>query len=544
MGVISQGVTDFTWVGSEPAGNFVDDPAWIHKPFIDGSISVSEPTPPQSVNLGGVVHGAMFNRQGGVPNPQGWCQHSGDFDGNKTHTQWPLSMSAGDRLTKAYSRTDDPANPGTITSWNKDATRPGVNNETNALFVTENLPDAETFAAATFALGSVPFKQTRFADLDACVAAAPSLPVGNFSSQVADYSVVFENGIDYWAPGYGLTYGATTGSGYQANLPKPLYQTGTNYGQNAAAFWGACGLLYISDAISAAEKKRILIRMISAGAQWHEGLKAAGLILGGNGAHHQFGFLPMMFYLYYTQKNFNDMLQYTPNHQLANTMLIDPSVLTNELSLFHNNPNWSMSTRARTITAKNSPTEVVISGSSDDDAFLRGRGAYLVRQSDMQKTLITSTINNYHYTLQNDMSPALQVGDTVCLTRGDINEYAEGDAVWTINTKQKVKNWAAHCVGQDALYRSIQFYSESLLVCKAMGWTGFNGYAAFEKYVEHCNSGSFPSEYPFEDHHQNIDGGKTFAKSFWDEHYSSLTGNPSLPDTLPAGQVNFNVTVP
>jgi predicted heme/steroid binding protein len=548
MGTVSHDSSSFTWTGSETSGNFADGPAWIHKPAANGSASVSEPTPAQTTNLGGVVHGAELNPLGPLVDKQGYCEHSTDYDAARTQTSWPVSMSAGDVLVKAVSRTDASGSVGEVSSWDNGLRRMGVNIETNALCVVENLPDAETFAPpVAVGGGAVPFKQTRYADLDACVAAAPSYDTSAFSAHVPTFTEAFTNGIDKFAYGYGQNGGATTGSGYQSALPFTLYDSGSNYGQNAARYWGACALLYISNAITAAQKKQILIRMISAGAQWHEGCKARSFVNGGNGAHHQFGFIPMMFYLYYTQKNFDDMLTFTPCHQLAQSFFITQSHMDNELTYFHSNSAWSSSTKARTVSAINGNLISFSTATGGDDANQRYGGCIMVRQSDGARiqTVDGGNTSSGVVEIASQPSPSLAINDVICFDHDISGGFAVGQGHWGIGTSQKVKNWGSFVIGTDASYRNLQFWAEGLTICQAMGWTGFNGYDGFKAYVEACNATSpaVPDTYPWDDHHQNI-AGKDFSENFWNTHYSSMSGGPPALPVLPAGSVAATVTVP
>lgn len=544
MGTITQGNVTFTWTGSEPAGNFVDGPAYVVKPT--GSVNVDEPTPAETTNLGGVVHGAQLNPIYVAPGKQGYCEHSTDYDAAYKQSSWPVAMSAGDNLVKAISRTDTPGSIGEVTSWDNSQRRRGVNVEYGTLCVVASTPDAETFAPPVCVgnAGALPFKQTRYADLDAAVAAAPSYDVSAFSANVPTFAEVM-SGIDYWAPLYAQLNGASSGSGYQAALPLQWANGGSNYGRDSIRWTDAAALLFISNSITAAEKKQILIRMISLGAQWHEGLKAAGWVNGGNGAHHQFGFMPMMFYLYYTQGNFNDMLQYTPNHQLAQTFYIDQSALDNELTLFHTNTAWAQSTKSHTITAVSGNTITFAADVGGSLANHRYLGANIVRQSDMSRTLITSVPSGGQATVSSQPSPAFAVGDKICFEFDHPNKYAVGQGHWGIGTSQGVKTWGSFIIGQDASYRNLQFWAGGLIVCEAMGWTGFNGYDGFKAYVEACNgyNGNNAVNIPWNNHHQDV-AGKSFSQNFWDTHYAAIDGGggPSL-QTLPVGSVAVSATV-
>lgn len=542
MGTVSQDGVTFTWTGSEPSGNFVDGPAYVVK--ASGSISVDEPTPLETVDLGAVVHGAQLNPIYAGIDRQGYCEHSTDYDAAYKQSTWPLSMSPGDNLVKANSRTTTNGEaPGT---WNSSERRRGVNVDTSTLCVVATAPDSETFAppVCTGNAGALPFKQTRYADLDAAVAALPNWDVSSFSAEVPTFNDVTLS-IDYWAPLYGQLPGAASGSGYQSALPFYWTATGSNYGRDGIRATDAAGLLLISNAITAAEKKQLLTRMISLGAQWHEGLKAGGVVLGGNGAHHQFGFLPMMFYLYYTQKNFDDMLTYTPNHQLAQTFLLTQSHMDNELTFFHSNSNWSASTRARQITAVSGNDITYEAGLPGDDVNIRMEGAVMVRQSDGARRLVTATPNSGISTVASQPSPAFAVGDVICFDYDVTGGYQVGQGHWGIGTSQAVKNWGTFVIGTDASYRNLQFWTGGLIVCEAMGWTGFNGYGAFKAYVEACNNypAQVPDNSPWATHHQPF-AGKDFSENFWNTHYSSMTGSPPALPVLPSGSVSATVTVP
>lgn len=537
MGTVTQGSSTFTWTGSEPSGNFVDGPAYIVK--ASGSVSVSEPTPAQTTDGGQTVHGAQKNPIYVAPGKQGYCGHSTDFDASYTQTSWPVSMSAGDNLVKAVSRLG--------VTWDNTERRKGVNEETNALCVVASAPDAETFAPPVCVgnTGALPFKQTRYADLDAAVAALPSYASSSFSAHLPTWQDLVD-AMGIWAPLYGQLNGTSSGSGYQAALPYTFFNSGRKHGREAIRYTDMVAQALMLDAYTASQKKQMLIWMISCGAQWHEGLKAGSFIPGGNGGHHQFGFMPMMFYLYYTQKDFNDMLTYTPNHQLAQTFYIDQSALDNELTEFHSNSAWSAATKARQITSVNGGLSFNYQGGlPGDDANMRTLGAIVKRQSDGATALVVSSSGG-QFTLQSDMSPALALNDVICFKFDHPNDFAIGQGHWGIGTSQAVKNWGSMVMGQDASYRNLQFWSGSLLVCEAMGWTGFNGYDGFKAYVEACNNytSNNATNFPWEDHFTQVNG-TDFSEQFWNAHYSTIEGStpPSL-QTLPSGSVTASVTVP
>lgn len=532
MGTVSQGTTTYTWTGNQPSGNFVDGPAYIVEPSL--SISVTGATPTQTIDAGETVHGQQKNPIYPGIDRQGYCGHSLDFDAAYTDS-FPISMSAGDNLVKAVSRLG--------VTWDQGERRRGVNEETNALCVVATTPDAETFAppVCTGNAGALPFKQTRYANLDAAVAALPNWDVSSFSAEVPLFSDVTLS-MDYWAPLYGQLPGASTGSGYQSALPFRWVATSSNYGRDGIRAIDAAGLLLISNALTAAEKKQLLIRMISLGAQWHEGLKAGGVLLGGNGAHHQFGFLPMMFYLYYTQKNFDDMLTHTPCHQLAQTFLLTQSHLDNELTFFHSNSNWAASTRARTVTTVNGNDVSYEQGLPGDSVNMRMEGAVMVRQSDGARRLVTATPDSAVSTVASQPSPAFAPGDVICFDYDVTGGYQVGQGHWGIGTAQAVKNWGSFVIGTDASYRNLQFWAGGLITCEAMGWTGFNGYDAFKAYVEACNNypAQVPDNSPWQTHHQPF-ASKDFSENFWNTHYAAIDGGSI--QTLPPSSVSAVITV-
>lgn len=137
MGSITIGNITFSWTGTFTTGTFVDGLPWLYLP--SGTVSMSEPTPAQGTYNGYQTNGAELNPV--YANEQGFSDMHATFNGSRTQTSWPVTMSAGDILVKSIS------DVGWSTLGNV-RRRGGMYTEFCALYIVDAIPGAEDFAPA------------------------------------------------------------------------------------------------------------------------------------------------------------------------------------------------------------------------------------------------------------------------------------------------------------------------------------------------------------------------------------------------------------
>lgn len=540
MGSITVGGIGFSWTGTYTTGQFVDGPYWLHLP--SGTVSVNEPTPAQTTSNGQLINGAELNPES-MNERQGYNGHNTNvFDAGLAQTSWPISMSAGDILVKARGRTD-------VTGPD----RAGCDIEHAALYIVDTVPHSEAFSPACVGFTNRPtptpwrIDTGQWADIDAAVASLPTYSVSSFSGEVPTFSDVFTNGIDKFAFGYGQCRGTPSTGGYQQILPNGFVNSlSTNYGRETVNMIGAAALLLISDAITALQKKSLLIRLLQHGCQWYEPHKGrvqnGGNPVGGNGAHHQFGYIPMLLYLHFSGQNVNDLYTYHPGHQLGQVW----APTQNDIDMIlqpHSNAgaSWPMSSTIRTIASVSGNT-LTINASGNDGETAWMDGVDIVRVSDGARAYSRNPGSSYQALLDAQPSPAFQTGQQVVIEPH--GGWSVDRAEWLIQKSDRTNRLDTLALGKSVPYRTLQRWSESVLLTKALGLSPTN-FDACDQYVARCvDESDYPPGADYDTHFQQAIGGKNFAENFWNTHYSSMTGSPPALPVLPSGSVSATVTVP
>jgi hypothetical protein len=367
-------------------------------------------------------------------------------------------------------------------------------------------------------------------DYDALVSTLPSLSMSGVTAPaVADVITRFDH---YFGLAM-LTPQDATGEGYEVHVPQgvmndlvPSAQV-SNYGQYLAIVVNAAGLHLIGNAASAAQKRTLLIRMVQIGANLVEGRRAtggAGSLTNGNGGHHQWEFLPIIFYLWARglTADLDSLRTFLPTNVLAQSFQWTAGQVA-QLAPHDNTANISIS-RRRTITAVSGTTITYSTVNGVDPARFDTRDLIMTRESDGRTATITAvtdtltTSGSQVVTINAQPSPVFAVNDVIyfqspyTITAGDY-DWRVGNADRQINPSPK----------QD--YRDLNFWLAQVLVPHALGiwradWNAAKGYVLRTLANE-------PVGWPFPPHFaaRSSWNGTQFDKSAWDAWAAGVGAN-------------------
>lgn len=537
MGSITIGNITFSWTGTFTTGTFVDGLPWLYLP--SGTVSMSEPTPAQGTYNGYQTNGAELNPV--YANEQGFSDMHATFNGSRTQTSWPVTMSAGDILVKSIS------DVGWSTLGNV-RRRGGMYTEFCALYIVDAIPGAEDFAPAAIGWTGrgtptpISIDTNQWADLDAVVASLPTYALGSFSAEVPTVAQVFDNAIDKFNIGLAIQKGAGSGGGYQSNTVRDFTESGfDNYGVYQNRVFAGSALHMIGDVASTSKKKEILIRLISHGIQICDTHRGALTYLGGNGAHHQYHQIPVGIYLKYTGQDVNDLTTYVPGHLLGQIYVPTQAAIDSGELQPHNDDAKPACSRIRAITSV-SGNDLTFAATGSDGAEVWMDGTVIRRVSDGATAYVQSATTSRQGTIDAQPSPAFTTSDTITIE--PYNGWVAGytGAQWLISTADTIREVRTMVLGKSANYRSLAEWTGQILVLKALGIQPTDIEAA-DYYVAQCNdNANYPPSNDYPDQFYRNSGGLDFVENFWNTHYSSMSWNaappaaPRVPIMMPGGK--------
>lgn len=505
-----QGNVTFTLNDSYAVGNYVDGPAYVVVP--SGTATITAISPAQSTEGTDVINGAEKNPV--ANSKQGYDQRAtSSWEAAKT-ASLPISVTAGDVVVKGVSRTFA-------------AVRDGVCSEFASLFVVSSAPAAGTFAPPACGwTGRTGLTGYTF-DLDAIVAALPQYSTSTFSASVEPYAEVLGH-ISKHAPAYAQqTTNTNPTGGYESMLPYGMNGLGgnANYGQVVAETFNYAYLLMISDAITTNQKKELLKWFLHHGIQWwfpHQGeFDGSGYLIGGNGGHHQFAFMPTLMAIKHTGGLYADHAAKFPGNQLAQTFEITSPILTNTMIKHTGNSvteDKPYPYRVRPITAVPSPTEIswdksAANGDAAQSTY-EGMNVYNAANDSLIATVTAQTYSDPTFTAT--------VG-THGLTTADSIYFmppftlTAGTADWMVRQGEAATGFNTYNPAAGANYRGLQTYTASAIAARIE--TSANAaYQVLINYTERANAADTPAGYDLPDCH----GFGSFASSFWGAHWSTI----------------------
>lgn len=539
MGSITVGGITFSWTGTFTTGLFVDGLPWLYLP--SGTVSMNQPTPVQTTHQGYQVHGAELNPIWN--NEQGFSDSHNTFNGSRTHTTWPVNMSAGDILLKAVNRTD-------WTTVDDNLRRSGMYTEFCPIYIVDAIPGAEDFAPAAVGWTGrgtptpISIDTNQWADLDAVVASLPSYDTSSFAADMPTLAEAFTP-VDKFSLGLAIQKGTGSSGGYQACTVKDFTISGwNNYGEFQAAQQGAFGLTLISDIPTASEKRDMVIRGISHGIQWGDPLRGALVYLGGNGGHHQFHQIAVGMYLKYTGQNLDDLTTYMPGNVLGQIFVptqadIDPGGQLQP----HNDDAGPACSRIRTIASVSGNTLTFGGTASEGGTAVWMDGTVIRRVSDGATAYIQSASTNLQGVIDAQPSPAFTTSDTITIEPygGWVAGYT--GVQWLISGSDAIRDTESLVLGKTANYRNIVTWSGVVLLMKALNINA-KDMDAVDYYIALCNDQiDYPPGNDYDDTFFRMNG-KDVAEEFWNAHYASMSWSAPALQALPSGSVSATVTVP
>lgn len=549
MVTVSQDSTTFTITESLTTGNFADGPAWVYLP--SGTATLTAMTPAASTQDGYAINGAML-----TPSPlyaadnQGFDERMDDqLGGTQTAMtanydaavnvalSLPLTLSAGDVVLKSVYH-----DFGTVsTELGKGAARNGLFDEMNALFVVDWVPGAEEPAPAAVGWTGRTMAKIQYADTLANMAAAlPSRSLTGIAQQtVADVI----SWINYFDPGYGLSYGATTGNarGYQSLMVNNTAVSGySNYGRYKAAIYHNALWHLIGDTATQAQKETLLKWVISVGIQNAFPYLQGQVSFGGNGAHHQFHQCVGLFAIAHTTGhglNFADFLNYAQGNLFGDIFKFTATEAAR--CTFHTNtgdPGWPRTYHEHTITSVNGTT---IQTNVPVQSF-QVYGHRIVRKSDSAEAIVTSQGNiGSSFTIDAQPGSPFQIGDVVNFQRDPAP--SAGDYDWNINKSQSLAQdrFDLYVPSRDTGYRSLQ-EATGIGPCVDIGaWDAGLDYAwQYVKQSFTANEPSATNEWPKHVYDLNgVNMNEEMWENLWPSIESGMAGtgtNPVISSTTPA----------
>jgi hypothetical protein len=366
-------------------------------------------------------------------------------------------------------------------------------------------------------------------DYDALVATLPSLSMSGVTAPaVADVVTRFDR---YFGLAM-LTANDVSGDGYEVNIPQAFLsglsaELSSNYGQYSAVVVNAAGLHLIGNAASAAQKRALLIRMVQIGANLVEGHRATGgadSMVDGNGGHHQWEFLPIIFYLWARglTADLDNLRTLLPTNVLAQSFQWTAGQVA-QLAPHSDNAKICIS-RRRTISAVSGTTITYSTVNNVDPPRNDPRDLIMTRESDGRTATITAVTDtltssgSQTVTINAQPSPVFAVNDVIYFQSP--YTITAGDYDWRVtnyDSKINPSPWQE--------YRDLNFWLAQILVPHALGiwrtdWNAAKGYVIRTLANE-------PSGWPFPPHFASRSSwnGTQFDKSAWDAWAAGVGAN-------------------
>lgn len=435
-------------------------------------------------------------------------------------TSLPAVMSAGDSvlLGNAAATLDSTPRRGLQSAW-------------AGFQFTNALPEQGRTAGAIgwwVAKGASP--ATYSIDYDALVATLPSLSMSGVTAPaVADVVTRFDR---HFGMGM-LTPQDAGGEGYEIHVPQGVMNDLTpsqmsNYGQYLAIVVNAAGLHLIGNSASAAQKRTLLVRMVQIGANIVEGARAVpgsvGSLTSGNGGHHQWEFVPIIFYLWARglTSDLDGLRTFLPTNVLAQSFQWTAGQVA-QLSPHANTSNVPIS-RRRTITAVSGTTITYSTDNTGDPARFNTKQLIMTRESDGRTATILTIADTLvsggtqTVTINAQPSPVFAVNDVIYFQSP--YTITAGDYDWRVGLADNRIN-----PSPDQDYRDLNFWLAQILIPHALGvwrsdWNAAKGYVLRTLAGEPL-SNPFPPHYALRSRWDTIQ----FDKSAWDAWAATVGAN-------------------
>ncbi|PCJ20871.1 MAG: hypothetical protein COA96_15605 [SAR86 cluster bacterium] len=503
-----EGVTDY--------GQYVDGTTWVTVT----SGTLSEYSPAKTTNGGDNVNGVMLNPQRGIA--QGWDERLDSYSSGLNESL-PVTIVVDDILIFSSHEAD-------ISAGNRD----GVTDEYTPLFVVSSAPASNSMPPAVAGWsGRSTFTEHVF-DVDTVVAALPA-----YSATSVDNPTFTElmDHLDKYNPIVGMTHQAS-GDGYEVLFPHLFGDnTGTphNYGQYVARTIGAGMMALLLDAYTTPQKREIALRICQIGLNAYDSLIGDSATIGADGGHHQYLLGPICAYLTWTGQTaaLATLKDDIGTNCLEQPFQIDASFIA--AAVPHDSATGPCTWRRRTIpaggvTGLDITFPVFYNGTNSDNFRLRIIGMKIVRESDSAEATITAMPNGFVTKEETNLVATIDAQPGTDFAAGDVIYFeslyslVDGNYDWGVRTVSR-PSWYVPNSGAD--YRGTNFWTPPYLFLQHLGVSD-SDFDAFYGYVEAANSGSFPAEDPFPNHHDTFNS-DAFAETMWDEHKETIAPTASFP---------------
>ena len=481
-----------------------------------GGLTVLSRSPAPTTISTKAVSGTMKNPAFGT---QGWDERMTSYTAGLNEA-YPISIMPGDVLVCAiHGATPADGREGHIASFDK-------------FYFVEKGWGANAIAPDPVTWPGKPVMRPDYVD---CMAIAPTLPAYDISAlskpALADVlAVVQRNEISM-----SITDGAAT-NGYEWLFTIGAGGPGQySYGRNVGLYRGMAGLYLISNSMTVPQKATLLAWMISHGLMF-DSREGNSKPIVPNGGHFQFHFIDVALALFYTgrQAKLADMRSIVPGNVLGQPFIYTAGQVAQLAP--HSDTSKACIGRRRSVTAS-SGTSVTVDtysygGYLGDPNQFGIAGLELVRESDGKSALITAqsktNINSggtdtIVLTINAAPSPAFAASDVVYLR--PTFPVSVGDADWRLIDADSAIN---PCI--NSTYRSLNFFSEEIVVLRALGiW--HPDFGAMEEYVVRANRLNDPtSSVDYPTHNETLNA---FPGAFWGAHAASIVGDKPLLLTRP-----------
>lgn len=338
---------------------------------------------------------------------------------------------------------------------------------------------------------------------------------------------------------WGRNYSASNG-GYESET---TYRGAATYGVDQARWVGAAGLYLISDAITDEQKATLLRHLVRLGLHaWEPAAGQGDAPVKGNGGHWQFDFIPKVLALHCLglSSDLDNLHTDHPGNVLTQAFVHTSGTIADLAP--HSSATKPYPYLLRTISAV-SGTTITVPAGAGDPAQVQFSTLRIKRQSDGASAIVTATVNNGStYDLTIDVQPGspFAVGNTIYCE--SVDPIRVGDADWQISGDAW---WSHYNPSKNASYRNLAYWTEEVLVPRALGiWR--SAWDAAEYLVVRANRANDPSSTnDFDSHYTTVDGVE-FARQMWNTHAAAiLTGKPqflALPTISGTGEVGSTLT--
>ena len=505
---VSQGSVTFPFAAAYEVGHYADGAAYVVAP---SGLTMNSPTPAVTTEGSLTINGVMVNpiySAGGTALA---------FDARGTSNManiatFPRTLAVGDFVAKVVSFPGvNPADAGDV--------RKGLIQEWAVCHVVATAPPANAISPAPANWTGRTAKVARAVDLDAIMAARPLLSGSTYTlPDIAELTAR----VNRFSIGSVLSNGVDTDAGYQPLTVRILGEN-SNYGATIGDTYRDVALHWMANTADALVRP-LVARIIQDGSWWYDIMSGSGLAVDGNGGHHQFHYIPMLFALVATGRSslISTLNTVAPENQLSQSFKFTADHVARLVP--HSSDTEPYPYRLRTISAISGNNITVNSRLGGDPYHVNFSGLVCKTAAGVTIGTVTqasSSLNATSYTVTLSSVAGLSVSSQVYFASA--YPIAVGDYNWIISNANTSAFYSFN-PSPSATYRSINTFAVEALLARALGV-----YQSSIEPVEGCVVSALDPDKkmpsPFASYRDDAN-----IEAFWNAHSATLgVGGASVP---------------